>query len=382
MGVIASATLNGNRVTSARCFIPGWGLSFHEVDVDGEVALTGSATLAIADLTIACTVLSGGPAAGRSFYRLGSGAGGWGKELASRSYANDAGVKLSLVLADLANDTGETFDATTISATATVGTAWTRPADIGARVLELLFPGAWYVGEDGKTRIGSRAPSTPQTTSTQISQIDLARGTVTIASDSIATILPGLQAYGLTAVDVEHEISAQDGLRTTLWGAMGSGLSRRLAALRAIFEQLDPSLKFSGLTEYRVVSLTGNRLNLQPVLSSTGMPWLQRVTMRPGIPGALGKPALGSRVVVGFINRDPSRPSVFAFEDADSAGFVPTSLALAGGGAAVGRVGDSVSFSNAKIVAPSGGGPCTVTAANPLLPAFAIGSGSPLVTSG
>ena len=342
MAALASATLNGNRVTAARSYIPGWGLSFHEVDIDGEVTLTGAASLVIADLTIACTVLSGGPAAGRSFFRLVSGAGGWGKPLKSRSYANDAGVKLSLVLGDLASDTGETFDSTTIDPKATVGNAWVRPADIGARVLEELFPGAWYVGEDGKTRIGARASATLPGSVTQISQIDLARATVTIASNSIAGILPGLQAYGLTVVDVEHEISAAGGLRTTLWGSEGSGLSRRLSAYRAIFDQLDPDRKFAGVSEYRVVTLTGNRLNLQPVLASTGMPWLQRVSMRPGVPGALGLPALGSRVLVGFVNRDPSRPAVLGFEDGDSSGFVPSAQSLDGGTVAIGPTATGV----------------------------------------
>lgn len=337
--ITASATLNGNRVTSARCYIPCWGASFHEVALDGEVTLTGSVTLVVADLTIACTVLSGGPAAGRSFYWLVAGAAGWGTPIASRSYANDAGVKISLVLADLAVDSGETFDATTIDQKATVGVAWTRPADIGARVLELLFPGGWYVGEDGKTRIGSRPTSALTGAVTQVSQVDLARSTVTIASESIAGILPGLKAYGLTTVDVEHEISAEGGLRTTLWGAHAAGLSRRLVALRAIVDQFNPGRKFASIWEYRVVTITGNRLNLQPVLVSTGMPWLQRVPMRPGIPGAVGKPALGSRVLVGFVNCDPSRPAVLAFEDADSSGFVPTTMSIQGISVAVAPAG-------------------------------------------
>ena len=387
MGLITT-TLNGKKVLESRSTIPAWGASYHDVTVDGEVTFTGPVTLTISDLVVQCTVLSGGPAHGRSFYRLVAGAGGWGKSIPAKSYANDAGVKLSTVLSDAASAVGETFDTTTINQLTRLGPAWTRPADPASRVLELVAPNAWYVGEDGKTRLGAR-PATKLTAKTATtSQIDLARGTCTIASDTIAGILPGLVVNGLTAVDVEHEISAKGGLRSKIWGAQGSGMSRRLAAYRAIQEQLDPNRLFRGTYEYRIGTQDGNRLSIQPVQVSTGLPSINRVSVRPGVPGVKAQYALGSRVLVTWINADPARPVVVAFEDPDGPGFLPISLALRGGGPAVGRVGDNVQVTLnvgevAAIVAPAGtaGGPCSLPGGT-LQISGTITSGSPTVTSG
>lgn len=322
MGLTTAAiTLGGNKCTDARIAIPAWGASYADVAVDGEVTLSGAVTLTIADLAVQMTVLSGGPAAGRSFFRLVAGAGGWGKSLPRRSYSNDAGVKLATVLGDAATAVGETLDPTTIDQSARLGSYFVRPAGLAGQLLEQLSPNAWYVGEDGKTRLGARPTSTLTATATATTQVDLARGTVTLASETIAGILPGLVVDGLTAVDVEHEASLKGGLRSRIWGKQGGGASRRLAALRAIIDQLDPDRAFRGIYEYRIVTQAGERLNLQTVRVSTGMPDLERVVVRPGVPGCKATHTLGSRVLVGFVNADPGAPVVLAFEDAEGPGF-------------------------------------------------------------
>jgi hypothetical protein len=332
---LTDVNLSGSKVLEARLTIPAWGASYHDVTLDREVSLTGAQTLNVADLSVACTVLSGGASFGRSHYRLVAGAGGWGKGLPSKSYANDLGVKLLQVLTDAASAVGETLDPTTINATQTIGPQFTRPAQIAGRLLEQYAPNAWYIGEDGKTRLGARASSALNSKAT-VESLDIARGTAVISSDSIAGILPGVVVSGtsttgpwsLTAADVE--ITVSDGaVRAKVWGQQGAGASRMLAAFRAIVDQLDPNRLFRGVYEYRVVTQTANRLNLQPVQVSTGMPVLQIVPMRPGVPGSNMKPALGSRVLVGFVNADPGRPYVHSFEDPDGGGFTPLSISLA-----------------------------------------------------
>jgi hypothetical protein len=305
--------------------IPAWGASYHDATVDGEISLSGAVTLVVADLTIQCTVLSGGPAAGKSYFRLVAGAGGWGKTIPRKSYANDAGVKLATVLGDAAAAVGETLDTTTFDGTTRLGPSFVRPEGPACRVLEQVSPSAWYVGEDGKTRLGARAASTLSATAARTSQLDQARRTVTLASETIAGILPGVVVDGLTAVDIEHEADQKTGLRTTIWGKLGS-TSRRLTALRALFDQLDPDRKFRGISEYRVVTQEGERLNLQAVRVSTGMPDLSRVFVRPGVPGFKATHALGSRVLVAFADSDPGQPIVGGFEDAEGGGFAPPVL--------------------------------------------------------
>lgn len=321
MGV--ASTLQGHRVTSARVWLPAWGCWYAEVMLDGEHALAGRVTLKLADLSLVGTVLSGGAEKGRSSFRIVSGAGGWGRVIPAASEADDGGVKASKVLLAAAKACGESFDTTTLPSTR-IGPAYARREDQACRVLELLSPGSWYVGEDGVTRIGRRAASTISRSVPRTTPVDLARRTVTLAPDSAAGILPGVTVDGIEAVDVLHEL-AESGLRTTIYGSRDGGGSRRLAALRQLFDQMAPDLKFAGVTEYRVVLLAGTtRVDLQPVRRSSGMPDLRRVPMMPGVAGAKSTLALGSRVLVAFVDSDPARPAVIGFEDADGAGFTPT----------------------------------------------------------
>lgn len=319
MGLMAS--LADRRVTSARVTLPAWGRWYADATVDGEFDLTGRVTLKVADLTLSGTILSGGKDKGRSFFRVVAGAGGWGKNIAAESYDDDAGVKLSTIIGDAARAAGETIDASTLPSSARIGPRYARKAGPASSVLELHAPRGWYVDEQGTTRIGARPASTLIVKATH-GPVNLARGTVELASDSIATILPGLVVDGLEAVDVVHELT-ESKLRSTIWGARTNGSSRMLDAFRTILEQLDPDRKFRGVTEYRVVTQEGEFLNLQPELVSTGMPDLPRVHVRPGVSGCRSDVMLGSLVLVGFVNADPSRPYVAHFEGADGEGFIP-----------------------------------------------------------
>lgn len=315
------STLAGHRVTHATATLPAWGRWYASANLDGEHTLSGRVELKMADLTLSGTVLSGGPDKGRSSYRIVGGAGGWGRTIPDESYDDDAGVKTSTVLGDAAAAVGETLDTSTLSSSDRQGPRYTRPEGPASALLERHASKAWYVGEDGTTRLGRRAASTlpPKVTH---GPVDRARRTVTLASESIAAILPGLVVDGLEAVDVVHELTPS-GLRSTVWGAISGRADRAVEAIRAIVDQLDPFRKFRGVTEYRVVTQTGDLLDLQPVLSSLGMPDLPRVPMRPGVSGCRSDVMLGSTVLVGFVNSDPSRPYVAAFEGADGAGFTP-----------------------------------------------------------
>lgn len=319
-----SATMNGTRVTTARVDIPAWGCWYADVALDGEVTIAPgtAATLVISDLTLVGTVLSGGPAKGRSDYRVVAGKGGWGQTIGRESYATDDGVKLATVLGDAARLVGETL--APISRSFTVGPAFTRVEGPAAHLLERLAPQAWYIDEAGTTRLGRRAAAPYKDVATH-GPVDHARRTVTLAAERIATILPGIVVDGLEAVDVQHTINATDGLRSTIWGARnGGGTSRRLDALRRMAEQLDPFRDFRGVVEYRVVIQAGDRFELQPVRSSLGMPDLKRVLVRPGLAGSSSTLTPGALVLVGWIDSDPGRPYIASFASTDGSGFTPT----------------------------------------------------------
>lgn len=325
----STATLAGHRATHARAYLPAWGVWYAEVALDEEVALSGAVELRIADLVLSGTIVSGGPSArGRSSYRVAAGAASWGRTIPAASYTNDAGVKPAAVILDAARACGETVAADTLP-TAPLGIGWTRDAAPAARVLESIAPRGWYVDEAGTTRIGRR-PRADLAVEASRGPVDRARGTVTIAAESIATVLPGVVVDGIEAVDVLHEVAPDAGLRSTIWGAGISETSAAIDALARLLDALDPDRRFRGLYEYRVVTQDGERLNLQPIRVSLGMPDIRRAKVRPGVAGARADVALGSRVLVGFVNADRARGEVVGFEDAEGDGFAPSRLDLVG----------------------------------------------------
>lgn len=328
---MSASTLNGHRVTAGRVFIPKWGCWFVEASIDGEFVLNGDVEVQVADLALKGAVISGGPAKGRSGYRVIGGKGGWGKTIDAWSYVDDAGVKKSTILQDAARRAGETLAA--IPPTERVGPRWTRAEGPASHDLELLAPGAWYVDEAGVTRLGARPPGELVGKVTRVTPVDLARGKLVLAAESIATILPGLVVDGLTAVDVLHEISADGGLRSTIWAAQAPG---PIDALRALMLQLDPNRNFRGVTEYRIGSRSGALYNVQPVRVSSGMPTLSRVPVWPGIPGCSQTAPIGSRVLVGFIDSDPDRPYIGQFlGDTASSGLELVTDGVGAGGHAI-----------------------------------------------
>lgn len=348
---MSTATLAQHTVTHASVTIPAWGAWYAEAQLAEEREIEGAVDLVIADLTLKGTIVSGGTSNGRSFYRVAAGAGGWGTAVPAKGYAADAGVQLLSILQDAAALAGETLDVATV-ATSSVGSAFVREAGPAARVLQLFSPRSWYVGEDGVTRLGRRARAELSTLATR-QRPDPARRTVVLAAEEIAAILPGAVVDGIEAVDVMHELEP-GALRSTIWGDGPATTSRRAIALERVVRQLLPDLRYRGVYAYRVVTQEGERLNLQPVRVSTGMPDLGRVRVMPGVAGCRADVALGSTVLVAFVDADPTRPVVVGFEDAEGAGFRPSRLDLVGAGDAllggtegVGRVvcyGDRIIF--------------------------------------
>lgn len=327
-------TLNGHRVTTAKVTIPSWGCWHANVCLDGDHVIAGGerVTLVMADLTLIGTVVSGGAALGRSYYRIVAGAGGWGRTIRSWSWSDDAGVTFAKAIGDAAREAGETLAA--IPTTLRTGPAWTREEAPASLTLNTLSPGAWYVDEAGVTHVGARTPGTLPAKVTRVAPVDFARGRVELASDSIAAILPGVVIDGLTAVDVQHEASPEGGIRTTVWGGSTGSVAESMRKLGAA---LDPDRSFRGPTEYRVDVASGSRWNLQPIRVSSGMPYLKNVPVRPGVAGCEAELALGSHVIVEFLDADPSRPFISGFADVDDAGFQPNELTLHAGGSAGGE---------------------------------------------
>lgn len=317
---MSTATLEAVPCRHVKAHLPAWGLWFADCSLDRDATLAGRVTLQIADLTMRGTVVSGGSWLGRSSYRIVGGAGGWGKPLPARSYQDDAGVRASKILGDAAAECGETLEG---APTGVVGPAWDRAASTASFAPNTIAPQAWYVDVDGLTRFGKRAARALAVEATR-GRVDLAAGFVELMADSIASILPGVIVDGREAVDVVHELDATK-LRSTVWLSVAP-TSKRAQLYAKLQAQVDPWARYRATYEYRIVSQAGERLDLQPVRASLGMPDLRAVRVSPGVPGVKAEHTLGALCRVRFVNADPARPEVCGFDDADAEGFTPESL--------------------------------------------------------
>lgn len=312
------ATANGYGVSRAFVQVPSWGVPWVDVELSGGESLAGAVTLELPGATIAATVASGGVYEKRGAYRLAVGAGGWGREIAARGYADDAGVRASVVVQQAADAVGETVAS---APTFRLPARFARPAGVASRLLSAVSPRAWRVDLDGVTRFGARAGGSYGGPIVPVVD-DRAGGFVEFPIESADGVLPGVSFgdYGVSS-DVELVLTAS---RFSARVYARTATSERAEYWRRIVASVDPLAPYRGLYEYRVVSQVGERLNLQAVRTAAGMPDLQRVAVRwPS--GVRATHALGSRVVVGFIGTEPA---VIGGESPDAPGWMPLQLTL------------------------------------------------------
>ena len=334
-------TVAGNACSAARFQASRFGTWWLDVTLVDSVALAGVVACQFADAALSGAIVSGGEHAGRSAYRIVGGRGGWGKVITAKGYSNDAGVKLSAVVADAAAACGEVVAG---FADTRLGPGFARRGDVPASdVLHAVAPQSWRVTFDGVTRAGAWPTSTysgdaPRT------RVDPAIGVIELASDAIAAFVPGVSVDGSApASDVEWAI---EGGRLTARVYAGAQRARRVEAIARIVEALTWRDRYRGLTEYRVVTQVGERLNLQVVRVSSGLPDLANVPVRT-LSGARALHALGSLVLVGFVDADPARPCVVAQDAAGTPGWMPLQF----------RLGEDPVLGVARITDPVQAGP-------------------------
>jgi hypothetical protein len=317
----------GYSVTRGRVTFGAWGLWFAGVDLAEDAEISGAVTLTVAGTECVCAVLSGGTADGRAAYTLVGGAGGWGQTLDAKAYADDSGVKVRSVLQDAADKCGEQIAG--IPSTRQ-GPHYVRREAPAYETLCGLAPQNWYVDLGGVTQIGQRA-EVEYTGTAERTRRDPQAGVVELATESVAQLLPGVNVDGLgPATDVEWLLTSS---RLTARVYYKAALSRRLAAYDKIMRALDPWRAYRAAYEFRVVTQSGERFNLQPVRSSTGMPDLSRVPVRPGVAGMRNNVTPGEQVLVQFVDGDPSRPVITNHAAPDEPGWMPLTIELGGPGA-------------------------------------------------
>lgn len=323
------ATLAGHRVERLSVLIPRTGIPTAEVVITTLAPISGTVDLVLGSLVLSMTVTSGGPDHARGHYTLVGGAGGWRTSIASQAYDNALEVKLSTVLRDASKACGETMGAIVERR---IGPGFLRPEGDASTCLTLLCLSGWYVDEAGTTRVGVRPRAPVLSTGRPFVVIEdrPAEQTkiVRASEEDLSLILPGLQvSEGWEVSSVRHDLTPES-LRTTLVRHHTSALATVGEAFSRLYGLLSRETKFHRLAEYTVTGVISDAyLDLSPRRAASRMPSLANVPMMGGL-GLFGAPAIGSTVLVGFGDGEPTRPYVVAYEGGSGQARTPTGLTL------------------------------------------------------
>lgn len=342
----AFANVDGHTILEGRLIVPNVGPWYAEVTFEGAPEVAGAVTLAIGPLVLSGVIdqRNDGVFGEQRRSRIVGGGGGWGALLPALHYHNDAGVRALSVAQDAARLAGEEIGAFA-PASSTVGIDYVRQAGLASRVLEDVIGSGvpWHVDFDGLTNVGERSTSTPDVSTYEVLENDPREALATLAVDDLSSIAIGsvLTRAPLVGPVTVHEIEVVigvDRLRVKAWygarvagatatsGAASLSARGRIAQSLRDIAQRSTDARLFGRYRYRVVQMSGDRVELQAVAAGLGLPDVLPISMRPGVAGAHAVLTGGGIVLVEFVEGDRTLPIVSAFAGKEDVGHAPASL--------------------------------------------------------
>lgn len=323
--------LSGKPISNAVLTISRHGVPHADVGLveAADIAPGTAVTLSIGDVVMVGTVTGGGTVAGEARYGIVGGAAGWQKAITALTYADDNGVTLAQVAADLAAECGETITGAEAKA---VGSRWLRPAGVASTALRELVGDRWYVGLDGVTYLTTRpVATTPAAGSVVVESYDMTTGRAVLSAedDGVSRFMPG--SLIASAVLPSSVIVMETVLRVSRESVRAEVLSQLASPLAAMVLDIVRALTrwtvFHGLYAYAVLddstdptgsyehehgitTLPAGVVNLRNVSGVAGLPDALSIPKAHGMPGAWSKMAAGTLALVGFRDGSPGQPYV------------------------------------------------------------------------
>lgn len=351
------AAVGTTRATSVQLTMPTFGRWSADVVLaeDVEQAATG-VTLTVGNLTLVGAVTRQAGFAGARRLQLVGGAGGWDEDVTAREYRGGGsaltttdthgaaagvaagGVLLSTILRDAALEVGETVKLAT-GVDRIVGPFYVREVGPASRVLRQLVDRQWWIDGAGVTQIGPR-PSARVASDFLIDNYEGAKGRVTISTEDLASWMPGATFSNALIADTQTASSVSvvmgEGGKLRLEVMVG-GDDRLLEGFRALVRAEMARSTYAGCFEYSVSAATATTFDGRST-ATTALPDLVGVPTRVGLAGAAFTPAVGSLVLVEFVNGDPTRPVVVSYDAQAPAGMAIDSTGTMTVGASAGAV--------------------------------------------
>lgn len=327
-----TATINGERATRVVVRVPGAGAWTADVDLEEAPELTpGVVTIEIPGLSLKGTVVAAeaGTHVLERRVRVVGGAGGWGRMLPARAYHNDAQIRAATVIEDAAREAGETLG-TVAPGSTRVGIDYVRHGGLASMALEDAAGGAlWWVTFDGRTYVGTRGTAEADPDRYEVLDFDPRARVVTLVTDDLSAV--GIGSVLSERLDAPQTVRAfeidvqPDAVRVRAWCGPEGASDKLGAALDAILEQA-LARRIFGARKYRVVQMSSERVELQAVDRSAGLPDIRPISMWPGVAGAHAELTPGALVLVQFIDGDRTQPVVTHFAGKDGTGWTPANL--------------------------------------------------------
>lgn len=318
---MSDATLNDERMLRASITLPRWGIWTADVCVSTDQKLSGQARISLHGLDLTGTILDGDTDRNTGWYRIVGGAGGWRKVIGAKAYRNEAGVKLATVLGDAARECGESMGSMPQEQ---LGPAYERHEGEAVRALDLLRPENWYVDEHGTTQLGHRTASDYPGEYVLTRPKQLGTKLLQVAAEDISELLPGATLENIEAATVRHELTPS-GIRSLVWGVIEPWSDRALGAFLSLVRAELRHTDYHRILEYKINSTaSGGYVDIVPMRTKMGLPNLSNIPLRPGVPGGGGVPATGSSCLVAFLDGEPTRPVIVAYDGEAANGWKPS----------------------------------------------------------
>lgn len=332
---MGTVTVDGYDVLTATIIEDRTGVWLASLEADYHEALTGQLTIDFGnDVTFVGTVLHGGVESGRLKLRMVGGAAGMKSPLDAKYYK---GSPFSVIVAHILSGAGETLSSDSEDLSEQFQPSWTRMQGPASRALDQVVETlgrVWRIQRDGTVWIGTDTYPELETEHTEL-DADPRRTSMIIAPALTPEVRPGVTFEGQQVTRVttslkptgirQHVFFEDDRLHEVLRKLIGAFAQRGLD-YRAIY----------GCT---VGEQSGQTVGINPddEVVGHGLGGLTEVALRYGLPGFTATIPDGTRVGLGFLGGDPSKPYAASWEPG-----AVTEVVFDGGAEKVARTNDTI----------------------------------------